>query len=165
MYPSKILSAAVLAATAAVTMATTGTAHAADTRALPSDVQVVGPGQLVDVGHGADLQLSRTQRCVGTPDAWECNSVVDGNQPPGTVSARIQGDATGTLYSPLYIGDGAAARMSVVSGGVTYDVHVVTLAGHPGYASGYVWGAPQPDPNDVPRITVYDRAGRVLAQL
>lgn len=30
----------------------------------------------------------------------------------------------------------------MVSEGVTYDVQVVTLAGHPGYFTGYVWGAP-----------------------
>lgn len=165
MYPSKILSAAVLAATAAATMLTAGSAHAAAPRALPSDPQIVRPGEVVEVGHGIDLQLTKTQRCVGTPDAWGCNSVVNGNQPPGTVSVRVQGDSVGTLYSPLYIGHGTAARILVVSEGETYDVHIVTLAGHPGFASGYVWGAPETDPNDVPQITVYDKAGRVLAEL
>ena len=177
MYPSKILTAAgaaVLAATAvaSLTAATTASATtagaaagAADARSQGSPVQVVRPGQVVDTGHGVDLRLTRTERCVGTPADWSCSSVVDGNQAPDSVSVRTQGDASGTLYSPLYIGSGKAARMTVTADGGTYDVQIVTLAGHPGYATGYAWGAPATDPGDVPQITVYGTAGQVLAQL
>jgi hypothetical protein len=173
MHSRKILPAAVLAATAAVgAVGTAGTAEAATTagaiaiataaqpHTLP--VQVVRPGQIVDAGHGEDLKLTATDLCVGTPELWwTCKSVVDGNQPPGTVSVQYSGDASGTFYSPLYIGSGKAARMTLTTGGVTYEVQVVTLAGHPGYATGYAWGAPGND--DIPSITVYNAAGTVLA--
>ncbi|CAG6397780.1 hypothetical protein NMG29_00570 [Streptomyces cocklensis] len=130
-------------------------------------VLVVRPGQLVNAGHGQYLKLTRTERCVGTPpEDWStCKSVVDGNQPAGTVSLQSSGDASGTLYSPLYIGDGRAARMTVTVQGATYDARVVTLGGHPGYATGYAWGAPTSGfPGEKPEVTVYDAAGTVLAQ-
>ncbi|MFI0897289.1 hypothetical protein [Streptomyces sp. NPDC020983] len=146
-------------------------AHAAPATAAPAvaakapGVLVVGPGQLVDAGHGQYLKLTRTERCIGTPpEDWAtCKSVVDGNQGAGTVSLQSTGDASGTLYSPLYIGDGRAARMTVTAGGVTYQVQVVTLGGHPGYATGYVWGAPGQGPGAMSEVTVYDAAGTVLA--
>ncbi len=168
MSLSKILSIATLTAAAALTPVT---AHAADHTTAPAagSVQVVKSGQLVDAGHGVYLKLTHSQKCVGDPELWNCKSVVDGNQPKGTVGLQTQGDATGSLYTPLYIGDGRAARMTVTTDGVTYDVQVVTLAGHPGYATGYVWGAaqsePPTDPSDIPDVTVYDASGTVLAQL
>jgi hypothetical protein len=164
MHPSKIVTAAVLATAAAATLATAGTAGAADTRTGSLPVEVVRAGQVVETGHGVDLQLNRTDRCLGVPDAWSCKSVVDGNQAPDSVSLQTQGDASGTVYSPLYIGSGKAARMTVTADGVTYDVQVVTLAGQPGYSTGWAWGAPQSDPNDIPQVTVFNKAGRVLAQ-
>ncbi|NUS10750.1 MAG: hypothetical protein HOY69_04990, partial [Streptomyces sp.] len=153
------------AATAPVTAA----AQAAPAKAAPaaaSGVLVVRPGQLVDAGRGQYLKLTRTERCVGTPpDDWfTCKSVTDGNQPAGTVGVQSYGDASGTLYSPLYIGDGRAARMTVTVAGVGYDARVVTLGGHPGYATGYVWGAPTDGfPGADLHVTVYDAAGAVLA--
>ncbi|MFC1419060.1 hypothetical protein [Streptacidiphilus cavernicola] len=170
MYPSKNVIATVLAATAAVTLTAAGTASAAGTATAGTAprsprVEVVRPGQVVDTGHGVDLQLNRTDRCFGAPDAWSCKSVVDGNQAPDSVSLQTQGDSTGTVYSPLYLGSGKAARMTVTVGGVTYRVQVVTLAGHPGYSTGWAWGAPLSNPGDIPQVTVFDRAGRVLAQL
>lgn len=160
MSLTKIISVAALAATAALVPATAN--------AAPTPVRVVRPGQLVAAGHGEYLELTGTQRCYGPLDAFSCKSVVDGNQPAGTVSIQIEGDADGTFYTPLYIGDGRAARMTVTDGGTTYDVQVVTLAGHPGYSTGYVWGAPLSGPpvgGDVPQVTVYDAAGTVLASL
>lgn len=130
-------------------------------------VRVVRPGELVNAGHGQYLELTRTERCVGTPpeDWFTCKSVVDGNQPAGTVGVQSSGDAAGTLYSPLYIGEGRAARMTLTVQGATYEVQVVTLGGRPGYATGYVWGAPGTGlPGEMPKITVYDAAGTVLAR-
>lgn len=148
-------------------------AQAAPAKAAPVEaakapgVLVVRPGQLVNAGHGQYLKLTRAERCLGVPsEGWAtCKSVTDGNQPAGTVSLQSTGDATGALYSPLYIGDGRAARMTVTSGGVTYQVRVVTLGGHPGYATGYVWGAPASFPGGTPEVTVYDASGTVLAHL
>lgn len=126
-------------------------------------VRVVKPGQVLDLGGGRRMRLTRTERCFGTPSelSFNCKSVVDGNQPAGTVGVQ----ASGTFYSPLYIGDGPVARMTLTSGGVTYQVHVVTLAGHPGYATGYVWGAPTTGFPVTPVVKVYDAAGKVLAHL
>ncbi len=159
----EILAATVLGAGAAALSLTGTAAYAAGGT---GGVQVVRPGQPVDTGHGVDLKLTRSESCVGTPDLWNCSSVTNGNQPPGTVSVRTQGDSTGTLYAPLYIGSGKVARMTVTSQGATYDVQVVRLAGHPGYAGGYVWGAPDTSgPGAFPQVTVYDAAGHVLASL
>jgi hypothetical protein len=192
MHSRKILSAAAVLATAAAFSAVgmAGTANAAGTAgasttvratttaaaapyAAPrtTPVKVVSPGQLVPTGHGVDLQLNTTDRCVGAPGDWStCKSVVDGNQPPDTVSIQMLGEPVGSLYtplySPLYIGAGKATRMTVTSYGVTYEAQVVTLAGNPGYSTGYVWGAPVaelPGFGDF-HVTVYDRAGRILAQ-
>lgn len=81
---------------------------------------------------------------------------------PGTVSLQSFGEEHGTLYSPLYIGPGRAARMTVTAGTETLEARVVTLAGRPGYATGYVWGAA--GDMDERTVTVYDAAGRVLAR-
>lgn len=166
--PAAAPAAAAHARAAAPAKAAPGTKATAGTKAAATPpVRVVRPGQLVSVGHGQYLKLTRTERCVGTPPDWStCKSVVDGNQPAGTVSLQSSGDASGTLYSPLYIGDGRAARITVTAAGVTYEAHVVTLAGHPGYATGYVWGAPVTGfPGATPAVTVYDAAGTVLAHL
>lgn len=172
-----LATAVALAGTATFAAATAQTATAAPAprvavapavaHATSGGVQVVRPGQLVNAGHGQYLKLTSTERCVGTPpeDWFTCKSVVDGNQPADTVGVQISAGTTRTLYSPLYIGDGRVARMTLTAEGVTYRVHVVTLAGHPGYATGYVWGAPLTDvPDEFPQITVYDAAGTVLAQ-
>jgi hypothetical protein len=69
MYPSKILTAAVLAATAAATLAAATTAGAADARTQGSPVQVVRPGQVVDTGHGIELELTFPRLTVTVYDA------------------------------------------------------------------------------------------------
>jgi hypothetical protein len=166
-HPAAARAAAPAAAHAAAPAAAPAKAAASGSTAATPDVRVVRPGQLVSVGHGQYLKLTRTERCVGTPPDWStCKSVVDGNQPAGTVSLQSSGDASGTLYSPLYIGAGRAARVTVTTGGVTYEAQVVTLAGHPGYATAYVWGPPTTEfPGERPEVTVYDAAGTVLAHM
>jgi hypothetical protein len=175
MSPSRILSVAALAAATAlapVTAYATGTppAHTATAHSRAADhpssqpVLVVRPGQRIDLGHGGWMTLTSSERCVGVADGYSCKSVTDGNQPPNTVSVQISGSSAGTLYSPLYIGPGQAARMTVQVAGGTYQARVVTLAGHPGYATGYVWGKADSS-TAVPKITVYDASGRVLARL
>ncbi len=155
MHLSKVVTVTALAAAAAFVPVAANAA---------GPVEVVKAGQPVDAGHGVTLTLTRTQRCVLTEDgSGSCKSVVDGNQPAGTVSVQIIGDSTGALYSPLYIGAGKAARMTVTEDGTTYDAQVVTLPGRPGYSTGYAWGAPTGDPFDQPVVTVYNAAGTVLA--
>ncbi|QMU77365.1 hypothetical protein GXW83_18330 [Streptacidiphilus sp. PB12-B1b] len=132
--------------------------------ALP--VQVVPSGRRVQVGHGVWLTLTGAQMCVGGKDGGGCNSAVAGNQASGTVGWRTDGDSKGTLYVPLYIGPGRVARMSMKVGATVYPVTVVSLAGQPGYAGGYVWtpvsgsaGASTASAT----ATVYDAVGHVLA--
>ncbi|MGW2489433.1 hypothetical protein ACWCV9_19770 [Streptomyces sp. NPDC001606] len=188
MFPRRILSTAVLTAAIAlvpVTADAVATPHAqpalraagavhhrvtgAHRIPVHHRVRVVPAGQRVDLGHGGWMTLTDTERCVGDADGFSCKSVVDGNQPPGTVGLQSFGDSTRTLYSPLYIGPGKAARMTVAVDGVTYRARVVTLAGDPGYATGYAWvandGAPAGKSDSRPEVTVYDAAGTVLAKL
>ncbi|MCX3061538.1 hypothetical protein [Streptomyces beihaiensis] len=163
--------AAVARTAAAVDHQAAATAGATTAPKAPP-VTVVRSGQRLDIGHGAWMTLSPTERCLndGSDHAVTvCTDVTNGNQAPDSVSLRSSGDRTRTLYSPLYIGSGDAARMTVEAGHRTYQVHVVTLAGHPGYAAGYVWGTPtHQSPTGGPskvKVTVYDASGGVLARL
>ncbi|MEY9965521.1 hypothetical protein ABIA33_003567 [Streptacidiphilus sp. MAP12-16] len=144
----------------------TASLAASPTGAWPS-VRVVQSGRTVDFGHGMWMTLTAGQRCagLGQPGGSTCKSVTDGNQGPGTVSQQIMGDQSGTMYTPLYIGSGQVARMTVEVGGTTYRATVVTLPGRPGYATGYVWGPPISGglAGISPKITVYDAQGQVLA--
>ncbi|TDT97572.1 hypothetical protein EDD99_5722 [Streptomyces sp. 846.5] len=130
-----------------------------------TSVQVVVPGRRVQAGHGVWLTLTTTHRCVGGNGSSDCDSAVVGNQESGTVTMRMVGDSTGTLDSPLYIGPGQAARMTISTGAKVYPVTVVSLAGHPGYATGYAWIPTTADPRPATpsTITVYDAANHVLA--
>ncbi|QMU73028.1 hypothetical protein [Streptacidiphilus sp. P02-A3a] len=149
-------------------------------------VRVVPAGQDLDFGHQIWMRLTDARACEGmgpaATRAYSCNSVTDGNQPQGTVSMRESGDATGTLYSPLYLGPGDAARMTVTVHGGTHRATVVTLAGHPGYATGYLWlplgargagdngagdngaGGSGVGGNPTVQVTVYDAQGNALAE-
>jgi hypothetical protein len=133
-------------------------------------VRVVRAGEVVDLGKGARLRLEPTHRCVDTSGLWECKSTADGNQAQDSVSLQSVGDASGTLYTPLYVGHGTAARMSVTVRGRVYPLQVVTLPGRPGYATAY-GRAPSGAPArsgpafDGAVVTVYDAQGKVLASL
>jgi hypothetical protein len=156
MHPMKYAAAAALATAVALLPAAA--------EAAGGGVEVVKAGATVRIGHGATMVLTDSQRCVDDGQGGStCKSVVDGNQPPGTVGIQVFGEAGRTLYSPLYIGSGRAARMTVTQDGATHAAQVVTLAGNPGYATGYAWVAGSADPADVPQVTVYDAAGTVLA--
>ena len=133
-------------------------------------VRVVRPSRVVVMGEGPRLRLEPTQRCLGSTGDWTCKSVADGNQAADSVSLQSEGgDTAGTLYTPLYIGSRTAARMSVTVAGHEYPLQVVTLPGHPGYATGY-GTAPAPSGADPAaftqvKVTVYDARGEVLATL
>jgi hypothetical protein len=129
-------------------------------------VRVVAADHPIAVGDDQRMKLEKTQACTeeGGSPSWNCKSVADGNQGAGTVSIQTSGDAKGTLYEPLYIGSGRPAAMTVRVGGHTYLARVVTLPGHPGYATGYAWGPPVSmlGANSAV-ITVYGARGKVLA--
>ena len=135
-------------------------------------VKVVRPGEVVVLGKGKRLRLEAHRRCLDTSGTWECRNTADGNQAADSVSLQSEGDAKATLYTPLYIGRGTPARMSVTVRGHLYPLQVVTLPGHPGYATAY-GTAPSALPGrtgsavasgDV-QVTVYDAQGTVLASL
>ncbi len=132
-------------------------------------VRVVRPGQVVSLGHGQRMILHPGQRCLndgqGPHPPWTCKSVMDGNQAQDSVGLQMEGGASGALYTPLYIGHGRAARMTVEVRGRTLPLQVVTLPGHPGYATGWAWGPPPKSvfDNEV-SVEVYDAAGKLLAR-
>lgn len=146
----------------------TATAHspvASPTPAWPA-VRVLRPGQIIGVGQDTRLRLEPDRRCLsvpGAPGGWNCKSVTDGNQAAGTVGLQSQGDGSGTLYTPLYVGGGTVARMSVTVRGRVYPLRVARLAGRPGFATGF-GRAPSAGLGaaDV-TVSVYDASGRVLA--
>ncbi|MEZ0068769.1 hypothetical protein ABIA32_004803 [Streptacidiphilus sp. MAP12-20] len=137
-------------------------------------VRVVPAGKDLNFGHQIWMKLTAGERCEGLgPDstrAYSCKSVTDGNQPQGTVGAQSEGNRSGTLYSPLYIGPGDVAAMTIEIDGKPYDATVVKLAGHPGYATAYLWVPgvqvmPSPGHFSSERIKVYDAHGKLLASM
>ncbi|MFI1091586.1 hypothetical protein [Streptomyces sp. NPDC020917] len=135
-------------------------------------VKVVRPGEVVVLGKGTRLRLDAHRRCLDTSGTWDCKNTADGNQAADSVSLQSQGDANGTLYTPLYIGRGTPARMSVTVRGHLYPLQVVTLPGRPGYATGYgrapsalAGRAGSPVAFGDVQVTVYDAQGAVLASL
>ncbi|QMU70131.1 hypothetical protein [Streptacidiphilus sp. P02-A3a] len=136
---------------------------------VPSAAKTVTAGQDVSIGRGHWLRLTADQSCEGSAqDPAQCSATVGGNQAAGSVSLRTSGDSGGTFFLPLYTGPGRAARMTVTVAGRTYPATVVTLPGHPGYATGYAW-VPQTDGQPaVPSgesVTVYGPDGAALAEL
>ena len=132
-------------------------------------VRVVRPGQVVLIGRGERMRLDATQRCVddgqGPVPMWACKSVVDGNQARDSVSDQSGGVGHEAVYTPLYIGSGRPARMTVTVDGHTIVLQVLTLPGRPGYATGYGWGPPPEQLfGDEPDIRVYDADGKLLAR-
>jgi len=138
------------------------------TQPPPTDVPTVRVVSPRSVGENDRMKLEPDRRCTAqSDDEWTCESVADGNRTAGTVSSQNVSDQDGTVYAPLYVGPERPARMTVTAQGHTYPVQVVTLAGHPGYAAGYVVGPPPPSPGVIPRltVTVYDSRGKVMASL
>ncbi|MEY9849355.1 hypothetical protein ABH940_006461 [Streptacidiphilus sp. BW17] len=134
-------------------------------------VRVVPADRDLDFGHQIWMRLTAAEACEAlgpyATRAYSCNTITDGNQPQGSVSAREAADSSGTLYAPLYLGPGDAARMTAAVHGRTYRATVVTLAGHPGYATGFLWlptGPQPPEHGSEIQITVYDAQGMVLAE-
>ncbi len=132
-------------------------------------VRTVTANQNVWIGHGQWLRLTPAESCEGGDgDPAQCGATTGGNQKPGSVSLRASGDSTGTFFLPLYLGPGQAARMTVTVAGRTYQATVLTLPGHPGYATGYAWvpGVTGQRAVSAPEsITVYGPDGTRLAEL
>ncbi|SEN46825.1 hypothetical protein [Actinacidiphila rubida] len=164
------------APTAPATTARPTPPHSSVKVTIQPSAEVVRPGEVVELDTDTRLRLDATRRCLSFGHGpWECKSVADGNQAANSVSLQSAGSAGVTVYTPLYIGSGTAASMTVTAGGTTVVLKVVTLPGRPGYATGYGTG-PSPDgggpgsaagrsPLADVKVTVYDAKGLVLASL
>ncbi|MFE6713614.1 hypothetical protein [Streptomyces sp. NPDC057695] len=161
------------ATTAATAPQATAKAPAATPAAAPAPakapVRTVRPGQRVDAGRGFTVWLTREGKHWTGPDGYEnFRSVVDGNidrSEPG-VSHQSEGDATGVFHSGLYYGTRKAGRVELTDA----EGHrtVATLVALPGRPDWGVWYAHTPAAGNGGGslgVTLYDRAGRLLAEL
>ncbi|SEG26949.1 hypothetical protein SAMN05216223_104123 [Actinacidiphila yanglinensis] len=131
-------------------------------------VRVVQPGRPFSVGDGERMKLEPTRRCIAeSGDVWQCDDLGGGNHPAGSLSSQNRGDAHHVVLAPLYTGPVLPARMTVTIEGRRYPVRLVTLPGHPGYASGYLIGPPPPGPDTMPAMTLraFDADGTLMATL
>ncbi|MFB6525951.1 hypothetical protein [Streptomyces sp. NPDC056399] len=133
-------------------------------------VRTVRPGQRVDAGGGFTVWLTRDGKHWTGPDGYEnFRSVVDGNidrSEPG-VSHQSEGDATGVFHSGLYYGTRKAGRVELSDDeGHKTVATLIALPGRPDWGVWYAHTGPV-DGNGGSSlgVTLYDRAGRPLAEL
>ncbi|MFB8083555.1 MULTISPECIES: hypothetical protein [unclassified Streptomyces] len=133
-------------------------------------VRTVRPGQRVDAGRGFTVWLTRDGKHWTGPDGYEnFRSVVDGNidrSEPG-VSHQSEGDATGVFHSGLYYGTRKAGRVELSDDeGHKTVATLIALPGRPDWGVWYAHTGPA-DGNGGSSlgVTLYDRAGRPLAEL
>lgn len=143
-------------------------AKAAAAAAKP--VRTVRPGRRVDAGGGFTVWLTRDGKHWTGPDGYEnFRSVVDGNidrSQPG-VSHQSEGDATGVFHSGLYYGTRKAGRVELSDdAGHKTVATLIALPGRPDWGVWYAHTGPA-DGNGGSSlgVTLYDRAGRPLAEL
>ncbi|MER5888862.1 hypothetical protein ABT160_33975 [Streptomyces sp. NPDC001941] len=154
----------------ATSSASPSTHRSAHTEAS-SAVRVVKPGQRVAGGHGWTVWLTPDGKHWADPTGFEnFRSVVDGNidmSTPG-VTHQSEGDATGTFHSGVYHSARRPAARVVLTDhrGVRTRASMIELPGRPGWGAWYVFTGPAADGqyHDT-TVTLYDRAGRVLAEL
>lgn len=185
-----VMAAATLAAPASATAGTmtTGTATVADaarssaaapdtapeTRTTPSKapvqntpVRTVRPGERVDAGQGWTVWLTKQGKYWSGPDGYEnFRSVVDGNidrSQPG-VSHQSEGGESGVFHSGLYYGTRAAGRVELT--GADGRKTLATLVALPGRSDWGVWYVhTAPTQGGSPAVALYDRSGKLLADL
>ncbi|GGP92732.1 hypothetical protein [Streptomyces roseolilacinus] len=155
------------ATTTAVT-ATTAPATAPQKQSQASGIRVVEAGERVDAGRGYALWLTPDGKHWSDPDGFEnFRSVVDGNidrSRPG-VSHQSEGGPAGVFHSGVYYGTKKAARVELVAAdGTRTPASLVELPGRPGWGAWYVHTPPSTHPGG-PGVALYDRAGRLLAEL
>ncbi|MFI8517822.1 hypothetical protein ACIGEZ_08380 [Streptomyces sp. NPDC085481] len=171
----KYLSAAAVLATAAVTAAPaavaaaparTTTVTAVAVAKPPSPVSVVRSGERVDAGKGWTVWLTEEGKHWVGPDGTEnFRSVVDGNIDPSEpgVSHQSEGDATATFHSGLFYGTKKAGKVVLTdAGGRRTSATLLELPGRPGWG---VWYAHRAGSVDGVGVKLYDRNGRLLAEL
>jgi hypothetical protein len=130
-------------------------------------VQVVEPHQGVEVGRGVSLWLDQGSENVVAKGAdaiggsWSAKVA---ELPKGRISLTVAGDRSSALVIGRYRGAGTVTRVTVALGASTSEAHVVTLAGHPGWAAFYVEIPGSAAPGAAtPTVTAYGADGSVLA--
>ncbi|MFB7590317.1 hypothetical protein [Streptomyces sp. NPDC056169] len=155
------------------TVATTVTAVAPEARTTPvratpapSPVRTVRPGERVDAGQGWTVWLTRQGKYWSGPDGFEnFRSVVDGNidrTQPG-VSHQSEGGPDGVFHSGLYYGTRAAGRVELTDADGRKTV--ATLVALPGRSDWGVWYVHTGPSKSGPAVALYDRSGKLLADL
>ncbi|MDT9681582.1 hypothetical protein RND61_05755 [Streptomyces sp. TRM76323] len=155
------------ATSVAATIAATVPAPRQEARRPASDVRVVRSGERVDAGRGWTLWLTRDGKHWAGPDGYEnFRSVVDGNldlSQPG-VSHQSEGGQDGVFHSGVYYGTKKAARVELVAAdGTRTPASLVELPGRPGWGTWYVHTPPSTGGG--PGVALYDRTGKLLAEL
>ncbi|MGW4158897.1 hypothetical protein [Streptomyces sp. NPDC004788] len=175
-----VVAVAMLTATPA--LAATSVTHAAAfaTHAAPAarsataapapSVQVVRSGERVDADGGWTVWLTPEGKHWTGPDGFEnFRSVVDGNIDPSQpgVSHQSEGDATRTFHSGLYYGTRKAGKVVLTGAdGRKTAATLLELPGRPGWGVWYVTlPAHRDGTSDGVRVSLYDRGGRLLAEL
>ncbi|MFF8380663.1 hypothetical protein ACF07V_31520 [Streptomyces sp. NPDC015661] len=102
-----------------------------------SEVTVVDPGERIPLaGHHA-MWLTDQGVFLEVPTAGraEVRLTKASEVPGGTISTSVSADASGTLWTGVYRGPGAPARVTVSVDGRSMDARVVTLSGAPGWVA------------------------------
>ncbi|WP_236246317.1 hypothetical protein [Streptomyces sp. CC210A] len=131
-------------------------------------VRVVLPGERVGVAPGWEMWLTQEGKHWSGPDGYEnFRSVVDGNIDPTQpgVSLQTDGSDTGILHTGLYYGTRHVGRVELTYGGsTTVRAALVELPGRPGWGAWHLT-TPVYDQSGTPGVALYDRAGKLLAEL
>ncbi|MFF1507359.1 hypothetical protein [Streptomyces sp. NPDC058326] len=132
----------------------------------PTPVRVVASGERVNAGKGWTVWLTEEGKHWTGPDGYEnVRSVTDGNvdtAKPG-VNHQSEGDATQVFHSGLYYGTRSAGRVELTSAGGRRTVAtLLELPGRPGWGVWYAYTRPE---DQDAGLALYDRAGKLLAEL
>ncbi|MFE1552192.1 hypothetical protein [Streptomyces sp. NPDC058718] len=132
----------------------------------PTPVRVVASGQRVDAGKGWKVWLTAEGKHWTGPDGLEnSRSVTDGNVDtvaPG-VSHQAETSPAGGFHSGLYYGTRAVGRVELSGpGGTRTAATLLELPGRPGWG---VWYAHTGPGVGEAGLAMYDRAGKLLAEL
>ncbi|MFJ3906585.1 hypothetical protein [Streptomyces sp. NPDC090025] len=129
-------------------------------------VQVVRSGERIDAGRGFTVWLTEEGKHWLTPDGTEnFRSVVDGNIDPSRpgVSHQSEGTAAATFHSGLFYGTKKAGKVVLTdAAGRKTSATLLELPGRPGWG---VWYAHRAGSVDGVGVRLYDRDGRLLAEL
>ncbi|MEU3480135.1 hypothetical protein ACI2LO_09585 [Streptomyces sp. NPDC033754] len=132
----------------------------------PTPVRVVASGQRIDAGKGWKVWLTAEGKHWTGPDGLEnSRSVTDGNidtAVPG-VSHQAHTSPAGGFHSGLYYGTRAVGRVELKGPGRTRTAAtLLELPGRPGWGVWYAHAGPGAGEAG---LAMYDRAGKLLAEL